>query len=152
MMWIREAGEPDLEAVLALLRQDAIRRFEEPARVSENQRAAFREITASPHQQILVGEVDGWIVATCQVAWLRRLIYDGSLICNVESVRVSDEHRGKGLGAELMAYVRAEARWRDCARVELTTNRRRDRAQRFYERLGYVPSHVGMKLYLKEDP
>jgi GNAT superfamily N-acetyltransferase len=50
-----------------------------------------------------------------------------------------------------MAYVCAEARRRRCARIELTTNRRRERAQRFYERLGFRPSHVGMKLYLQES-
>jgi GNAT superfamily N-acetyltransferase len=151
MMRIREAGEADLETVLALLRQDAIREINEPVEITEGQRAALREIIAAPHQQVLVGEIDGVVVATCQVAYLRRLIYDGSLICNVESVRVSADARGKGLGAELMEYVCAEARRRRCARIELTTNRRRDRARRFYERLGFVPSHVGMKLYLKES-
>jgi GNAT superfamily N-acetyltransferase len=150
MMRIRDAGEADLAAVLALLRQDAIREVDEPIEISEGQRAALREIIAARHQQVLVGEIEGVIVATCQVAWLRRLIYDGSMICNVESVRVSGEARGKGLGAELMEYVCAEARRRRCARIELTTNRRRGRAVRFYERLGFVPSHVGMKLYLKE--
>ena len=50
-----------------------------------------------------------------------------------------------------MEYVRAEAERRRCARIELTTNRRRDRARTFYERLGFVPSHIGMKLYLKES-
>jgi GNAT superfamily N-acetyltransferase len=151
MMRIREAGEADLETVLALLRQDAIREINEPVEITEGQRAALREIIAAPHQHVLVGEIDGIVVATCQVAYLRRLIYDGSLICNVESVRVSADARGKGLGAELMEYVCAEARRRRCARIELTTNRRRDRARRFYERLGFVPSHVGMKLYLKES-
>jgi GNAT superfamily N-acetyltransferase len=151
MMRIREAGEADLETVLALLRQDAIREINEPVEITEGQRAALREIIAAPHQQVLVGEIDGVVVATCQVAYLRRLIYDGSLICNVESVRVSADARGRGLGAELMEYVCAEARRRRCARIELTTNRRRDRARRFYERLGFVPSHVGMKLYLKES-
>jgi GNAT superfamily N-acetyltransferase len=58
--------------------------------------------------------------------------------------------RGRGLGAELMAYVCDEARRRRCGRIELTTNRKRDRAQRFYERMGFVPSHVGMKLPLRE--
>jgi GNAT superfamily N-acetyltransferase len=149
-MRVREAEEGDLAAVLALLGEDAIREMEEPAEITEGQRAALRDIIARPHQQVLVGDVDGEVVATCQVAWLRRLIYDGALICQVESVRVSSRVRGRGLGAELMAYLCAEARRRRCARVELTTNRRRDRAQRFYERLGFVPSHVGMKLYLKE--
>ncbi len=150
MMRIRDAGEADLAAVLALLRQDAIREVDEPIEITEGQRAALRDIIAAPHQQVLIGEIDGVIVATCQVAWLRRLIYDGSMVCNVESVRVSADARGQGLGAELMEYVRAEADRRRCARIELTTNRSRGRARRFYERLGFVPSHVGMKLYLRE--
>jgi GNAT superfamily N-acetyltransferase len=150
MMRVREAEERDLEAVLALLREDAIREVAEPTQVTDGQRAALREIIDLPHQQVLVGEVEGEVVATCQVAWLRRLIYDGGLVCQVESVRVSSAMRGEGLGAELMAYVCEEARRRRCARIELTTNRRRDRAQRFYERMGFVPSHVGMKLPLRE--
>ena len=148
-MRIREATEGDLAAVLTLLREDAIREVEEPAEITDGQRAALRDIIAMPHQQVLVGEVAGELVATCQVAWLRRLFYDGALVCLVESVRVSSRVRSQGLGAELMEYVCAEARRRRCARVELTTNRRRDRAQRFYERLGFRPSHVGMKLYLQ---
>ena len=148
-MRIREATEGDLAAVLTLLREDAIREVEEPAEITDGQRAALRDIIAMPHQQVLVGEVTGELVATCQVAWLRRLFYDGALVCLVESVRVSSRVRSQGLGAELMECVCAEARRRRCARVELTTNRRRDRAQRFYERLGFRPSHVGMKLYLQ---
>lgn len=151
MMRIREAEEADLAAVLTLLHEDVIREVDEPAEVTDGQRSAFREIVALAHQQVLVGEVDGVIVATCQIAWLRRLMYDGGLVCQLESVRVASDVRGRGLGAELMAYVCAEARRRGCARVELTSNRRRDQARRFYERLGFVPSHVGMKLYLRED-
>jgi GNAT superfamily N-acetyltransferase len=150
MMRVREAAESDLAAVLALLDQDAIREIDEPTDITAGQRAALREIIGMPHQQVLVGEVGGEIVATCQLAWLRRLIYDGGLICQVESVRVASQRRGQGLGADLMAYVRAEAHRRGCARIELTTNRQRERARQFYERLGYVPSHVGMKLYLAE--
>ena len=73
MIHIREATELDLPAVLGLLREDAIREVEEPAEVTEGQRAALRDIIARPDQQVLVGEVAGELVATCQVAWLRRL-------------------------------------------------------------------------------
>ncbi|HEU0288894.1 MAG TPA: GNAT family N-acetyltransferase [Nocardioidaceae bacterium] len=152
MIHIREATELDLPAVLGLLREDAIREVEEPAEVTEGQRAALCDIIARPDQQVLVGEVAGELVATCQVAWLRRLFYDGAMVCLVESVRVSSGVRGQGHGAELMEYVCAEARRRRCARIELTTNRRRQRARRFYERLGFRPSHVGMKLYLQQAP
>jgi|Tabmets5t2r1_1033131.scaffolds.fasta_scaffold07268_2 GNAT superfamily N-acetyltransferase len=150
MMRIRPAEERDLAAVLGLLAEDVIREVDEPAGVTERQRDALREIAASTHQDILVGEVAGVVVATCQVSWLRHLIYDGGLICQIESVRVSRSGRGRGYGTALMEYVCATARDRGCARVQLTTNAQRTAARRFYERLGFVPSHVGMKLYLEE--
>jgi GNAT superfamily N-acetyltransferase len=150
MIRIRPAAERDLEAILALLAEDVIREVEEPTVVTARQRAALREIVASSHQDVLVGEVDGTIVATCQVSWLRHLIYDGGLICQLESVRVAGSERGHGYGTALMEYVRRAARDRGCARIQLTTNARRDAARRFYERLGFVPSHVGMKRYLEE--
>jgi GNAT superfamily N-acetyltransferase len=88
------------------------------------------------------------VVATAQLSWLRRLTYVGGLFCVVESVRVRSDLRSRGYGADLMREVERIARERGAARIELTTNAHRERAHTFYERLGYVPSHVGMKLYL----
>ena len=89
------------------------------------------------------------IVATAHVTWIRTLSSDGGLYCQVESVRTASELRGQGIGARLMAAIEDEARLRGVARMQLTTNQSRHDAHRFYERLGYVPSHVGMKKYLR---
>jgi GNAT superfamily N-acetyltransferase len=145
---VRDARPGDLDAVIALLREDAIREVDEAEVPASAYAPAFVEILADDHHQLLVGEADGEVVATAQLSWLRRLTYVGGLFCVVESVRVRSDLRSRGYGADLMRAVERIARDRGAARIELTTNARRDRARTFYERLGYVPSHVGMKRYL----
>ncbi|MFP5253891.1 MAG: GNAT family N-acetyltransferase [Actinomycetes bacterium] len=147
-MVVRAARSEDLDAVVALLREDVIREVDESQVPTASYRAAFEEIRADAHQDLLVGEVDGEVVATAQVTWVRHLTYVGGLMCQLESVRVRSDARGEGLGRQLVEHVVAEARARGAARVELTTNARRTRAQEFYRSLGFVASHVGMKLYL----
>ncbi|MGA9747010.1 MAG: GNAT family N-acetyltransferase [Nocardioides sp.] len=147
-MAVREARADDLAAVIGLLREDAIREIDETAVPVAAYADAFAEILADAHQQLLVGEVDGELVATAQLSWLRRLSYVGGLMCVVESVRVRSDRRGAGLGRALMLHVETLAVRRGAARVELTTNAARPRARSFYEGLGYRASHVGMKRYL----
>jgi GNAT superfamily N-acetyltransferase len=147
-MLVRPARSEDLEAVVDLLREDVIREVDESQEPVSSYRAAFEEIRADAHQDLLVGEVEGEVVATAQVTWVRHLTYVGGLMCQLESVRVRSDRRGEGLGRRLVEHVVAEARARGAARVELTTNARRERAQAFYRSLGFTASHVGMKLYL----
>lgn len=149
-MRVREAGSDDLEAVVALLREDVIREIDESEVPASAYAPAFAEILGDAHQQLLVGELDGEVVATAQLTWVRHLTYVGGLMCSLESVRVRSDLRGKGLGGELIRHIVGLARDRGAARVELTTNARRTRAREFYEDLGFVPSHIGMKLYLGE--
>jgi ribosomal protein S18 acetylase RimI-like enzyme len=147
-MIIRDARPEDLEAVVALLHEDVIREIDESEVPASAYAAAFAEICADAHQDLLVGEVDGEVVATAQLTWVRHLTYVGGLMCTIESVRVRSDLRGRGLGHELMQHVLDQARSRGAARVELTTNAQRTRAQEFYRGLGFVASHVGMKYYL----
>ena len=147
-MIIREAVRSDLGAVIALLHEDVIREIDESQVDPSAYAEAFEEITADNHQLLLVGEVDGEVVATGQLTWVRHLTYVGGLMCVVESVRVRSDLRGRGLGRELMEHVVSLARERGAARVELSTNAGRVRAQQFYAGLGFVASHVGMKYYL----
>ena len=147
-MIVREAVAADLDAIVALQREDVIREVHEDDVPPAECRAAFDEITADAHQQLLVGELDGDVVATAQVTWIRRLTYVGGEMGVVESVRVRADLRGRGLGERLMRHVVHLAAARGAVRVELTTNAQREAARRFYERLGFVGSHVGMKLYL----
>ena len=146
-MIIREAMRDDLPAIIELLHEDVIREVDESAVAATAYGDAFDEITSDAHQQLLVGEVDGEVVATAQLTWVRHLTYVGGLMCVVESVRVRSDLRGRGLGRELMEHVIALGN-RGAARVELTTNAQRLRARQFYADLGFVASHVGMKYYL----
>jgi GNAT superfamily N-acetyltransferase len=148
---VREAARADLASIVALLREDVIREVDESEVSAEAYAPAFDEITADAHQQLLVGEADGEVVATAQLTWVRHLTYVGGLMCQVESVRVRSDLRGRGHGRRLMDHVIDLARARGAVRVELTTNARRLRAQEFYKGLGFVASHVGMKLYLGEE-
>ena len=148
-MIVREARPGELEAVLALLREDVIRERPEPSEVTARQRAAFAELLADPGELLMVGELGGALVATAQVSWLRHLMYDGGLVCQLESVRVAASHRGGGLGQRLVATIIELAKQRGCARLQLSTNAARTDARRFYRRLGFVESHIGMKLTLE---
>ncbi|MGW5364508.1 GNAT family N-acetyltransferase [Actinopolymorpha pittospori] len=154
-MVIREAARADLAAVVAMIAADAIREVAEDVgqdgEVAAPYVAAFEEITVNPNVLLLVGELDGAIVATCQLTFVRHLTYHGGLIAEVESVRTVPELRGQGIGTALMGWVAEEARRRGAVRVQLTSNRARVDAHRFYERLGFVASHVGMKLYLGNE-
>ena len=146
---VREATADDLDAILALMVQDARSPTTPTSAVATpRQRAALDELVADPAHQVLVGELEGTVVATAHVSWLRMLSADGGLYCQVENVRTDETHRGRGLGGQLMDWIESAARDRGAARIQLTTNRSRLDAHRFYERLGYEPSHLGMKKYL----
>ena len=148
---VREARPDDLDAVVGLLREDVIREVDESQVPASAYADAFAEILGDAHQQLLVGEVDGEVVATAQLTWVRHLTYVGGLMCGVESVRVRSDRRGQGLGTRLVEHILDLARERGAARVELTTNARRVRARAFYAELGFVASHIGMKYYLGGD-
>jgi GNAT superfamily N-acetyltransferase len=95
-----------------------------------------------------VAELDGRVVGTFMLTCIRHLLRQGSLIAQIEAVRVDAPMRGRGLGAEMMRWAIEEARRRGCSRVQLTTNNVRKDAHRFYERLGFRATHLGMKLPL----
>ncbi|MBB0232491.1 GNAT family N-acetyltransferase [Streptomyces calidiresistens] len=113
-------------------------------------RRAFERIAADPAQFLLVAErtADGTVVGTLQLTVIPGLSRCGSDRALIEAVRVHASERGTGLGTRLMEWAIAEARRRGCAMVQLTSDAGREDAHRFYERMGFVPSHVGFKLPL----
>ncbi|MBC7596889.1 MAG: GNAT family N-acetyltransferase [Kineosporiaceae bacterium] len=145
---IRLATVDDLQVLLDLTAEDAMRAFVEPTTPTDNQRAALTELITDPAHDLLVGEIDGRIVTTAHLSWLRVLMYDGGLMCQIESVRTATGMRGQGIGNQLMTHIEAEARRRGAARLQLTSNKKRLRAHEFYQRLGFTPSHTGMKKIL----
>jgi ribosomal protein S18 acetylase RimI-like enzyme len=148
---VREARRADLPAIVALLADDFLGRQREQSAgpVHENYEAAFRAIDDDPNNQLLVGVMAGAVVATLQLTFTPSLSYQGSWRATIESVRTASALRGRGIGAALMAAAIERARERGCALVQLSTNKARSDARRFYERLGFVATHEGMKLRLQ---
>jgi GNAT superfamily N-acetyltransferase len=113
-------------------------------------RAALDEITADPTATVLVAEEDGVVVGMCQVITFRHLQQTGGRCAEIESMHVDGRNRGHGIGTILLAAAIEWARAQGCYRVQLTSNKARTDAHRFYLRNGFEASHEGFKLYLDD--
>ena len=148
---LREATREDLPAIVRMLADDPLgakrHRLEHP--LPQAYYAAFDAIAASPGNRLCVAEIDGEIVGTMQLTFIPGLDYLGAERMLIEAVRVAAERRNSGIGKAMITEAIEIARRRGCQRVELTSSASRKDAHRFYERLGFTASHVGMKLMLK---
>lgn len=145
-MRMRRAVAEDVPAIVELLADDGLGRGRESVADLTPYRRAFEVLNDDPAQLLAVAEIDGVIVGTLQLTVIPGLAQRGRTRGLVEAVRIGSGHRGRGLGAEMMRWVIEEARSRGCSLVQLTSNASRGDAHRFYERLGFTPSHVGFKL------
>ncbi|HWA39651.1 MAG TPA: GNAT family N-acetyltransferase [Burkholderiales bacterium] len=149
-MKIRRAARSDVPALVALLADDVLgaqrERNEDP--VPRCYYEAFDAIAADANHELLVAEVEGRIVATLQLTFLPGLSRQGLWRAQIEGVRVSSRERGRRIGELLVRHAIERAREEGCGLVQLTSDKRRKDAVRFYERLGFVASHEGMKLAL----
>lgn len=145
---LRRAVKGDLPAILRLLADDQLGAARENAADLALYEAAFDAIDADPAHLLVVGELAGEVVATFQLSYLPGLSRKGSWRSQIEAVRVSRDLRGQGVGALMIQWAIDQARERGCTLVQLTTDKSRAAAHRFYERLGFVASHEGMKLTL----
>ncbi len=144
---LRRAAADDVPAIVALLTDDVLGAGREGTDLAPYE-AAFAAVDADPAHLLVVADDGGTVVGTLQLSFLPGLSRGGALRAQVEGVRVAAAARGRGLGEAMLRWCADEARRRGAALVQLTTDRRRPDAHRFYERLGYVASHVGMKLEL----
>lgn len=144
---MRAAEAADLPAILRLLADDPLGKNRETA-VDAPYQAAFAAIAADPNQEVVVAELDGRVVGCFQLSFIPGLSRRGAWRAQIESVRIDSALRGRGAGQAMMDWAIARARARGCALVQLTTDKRRPDAHRFYARLGFVASHEGMKLEL----
>ncbi|MFE1410879.1 GNAT family N-acetyltransferase [Streptomyces sp. NPDC085524] len=159
-MIFREATRQDLPAVLALLADED--EVVDPASVVVDgaSERAFASIAADARNEMLVltdgpdgtDAPDAVVLGCLQLTYIPGLGQGGRERALVEAVRVRADRRGEGLGAELMRLAVVRARERGCGLVQLTSNKRRTAAHRFYERLGFARSHEGFKLSLAERP
>jgi GNAT superfamily N-acetyltransferase len=147
---IRPAEEADLPHVLELIELGRVPGA--PSRETPGGLAPYRcalHDIESGDGAVLVAELGGGVVGLCQLIVFRHLQARGGLCAEIESVHVHPGHRGRGIGSALVREAVERARVRGCYRVQLTSNAGRRDAHRFYERLGFRPSHVGFKLLLQ---
>jgi GNAT superfamily N-acetyltransferase len=144
---IRPATRADVPAIVAMLADDELgagrERPGDPVYDS-----AFDAVAADPNQLLVVADVAGEPVGTLQLTFIPGLSRLGAVRAQIEAVRIRSDQRGSGLGGQLIGWAIEAARQRGCALVQLTTDASRADAHRFYERLGFRASHVGMKLTL----
>jgi ribosomal protein S18 acetylase RimI-like enzyme len=146
---LRPARRDDVFAIVAMLADDPLgsgrERIENP--LPESYYAAFEAMQRTPQIKMVVAEDrDGRVVGCLQLAVLPGLSSQGASRGLIEDVRVASDCRSRGIGEQLVRWAIAEARAQGCRLIELFTHQSRVDAQRFYVRLGFQPSHVGMTM------
>ena len=150
-MQLRTATHDDLVDIVRMLADDPLgakrERFELP--LPESYERAFRAIDDDPNQELTVAEANGKVIGVLQITFIPYLTYQGGWRALVEGVRVDSSQRGKGIGRRLFEHAIERAKARHCHLVQLTTDKARPEALRFYESLGFRASHEGMKLHFE---
>lgn len=146
----RRARPDDLPSIIALLADDELGAAREITTDPPHPRyvSAFEAIASDPNQILLVAEFEGAIAGCLQVSIIPGLSRAGMTRGQIESVRIARSRRGSGLGRDMISHAVDICRGRGCELVQLTTDATRKDAHRFYESLGFTPSHIGMKLGL----
>ncbi len=152
---IRYAVVSDLPGIVRMLADDDLgarrERFSDP--LPDSYLRAFQAIEQDRNNELVVAEgLDGTPIAVMQMTFTPYITHQGGWCAAIEGVRVDNRMRGKGLGRFLFGWAIARAQERGCHLVQLTTDKQRLKAKRFYESLGFVASHEGMKLKLSSSP
>lgn len=147
---IRAARSSDLPAIIALLADDRLGKLRDDASLPlrPEYSAAFQAIEADPNHLLIVAVSEAHVIGTLQLCFLPGLARRGAWRGQIEAVRIAADRRNAGLGRQMLDWAIAQCRLRGCAVVQLTTDKSRVDAHRFYERLGFKASHEGYKLVL----
>jgi len=150
-IYFRRAARADLPEIVRMLADDGLgsQREQYKLPLPAVYLAAFEQINANSFHELIVAELDGRVVGTLHLIFIPSLSYQGGLRAQVESVRVDESLRNQGIGAKMMKWAIERARQRGAHILQLTTHNSRLNAHRFYERLGFKGTHLGMKISLK---
>ncbi|MDQ0404960.1 GNAT family N-acetyltransferase [Streptomyces sp. NBC_01723] len=145
---IRRTTAADIPAVVAMLADDPLGAQRESPDDLDPYLAALERLDADPNQHVVVAVRDSRVVGTLQLTVVPGLSRRGATRSIIEGVRIHADERGSGLGTQLIEWAIDESRRQGCQLVQLTSDRTRTDAHRFYERLGFSSSHTGFKLQL----
>ena len=150
MLSFRRATSTDLPFIIGLIDADSVTPSGED--VANANSAAYEDalaiVSADPNQLLLMAERNGERIGTFQLTFIPGVGRQGMWRCLVEAVHVAPEHRNKGYGRQMIAHAIEVCRDRGCGMLQLTSNKGRVDAHRFYRSLGFQQSHEGFKLYL----
>ena len=148
---LREARREDVALIVAMLADDRLGAAREVTSepLLGSYYDAFAALARDPNNRLLIAECRGEIVGTLQITFIVGLSRRGARRALIEAVRVAAPQRGKGIGEQIIRAAIDIARHKGCTIVQLTTDKSRTDAHRFYERLGFSASHEGMKLMLE---
>ena len=145
---IRRATAADVAAIVGMIADDQLGATRESLADLTPYLQAFERIDADPNQLLVVAERNDEVIGTLQLTIVPGLSRKGSSRGLIEAVRVAAPARGAGLGTTLIEWAIEESRARGCSLVQLTSDKSRTAAHRFYDRLGFTNSHEGFKLKL----
>ncbi|MGR3766181.1 GNAT family N-acetyltransferase [Rossellomorea sp. NS-SX7] len=146
----RMAGKEDLDAIVKMLADDVLGKVREQYTnpLPEGYLKAFQAIDADPNNELVVACRENDIIGVMQITFTPYLTHQGSWRATIEGVRTSSSVRGQGVGTQMINWAIERAKELGCSLVQLTTDKQRDDALRFYQKLGFNATHEGMKIKL----
>lgn len=150
-MKFRKAVREDVPAIIEMIVDDDLGKLRENLQdpLPKEYYRAFESIDSNEDQELIVVEHEGKIIGTMQLTFLQYLTYQGGIRAQIEAVRIHRSQRGKGLGETFLQWAIDHAKERGVHLMQLTTDKKRPEALKFYEKLGFKASHEGMKLHFK---
>lgn len=150
MVIFRNAEESDLPDIIALLSEDFIARSREDnsAEALKLYQDSFNQIKRQEGNQVIVGESNNTIVAVLQLTFIPCLARMGAKRAQIEGVRVHKDYQKQGIGTKIFNHAIELSKKENCTLIQLTTDNQRLDAYQFYKKLGFIDSHIGMKLHL----
>jgi GNAT superfamily N-acetyltransferase len=148
-MTIRKAKKVDINEIVQMLANDPLGASREDVLHREKYEKAFDIIDADKNQSLMIVEDEnGKMIGTFQMTFIQYLTHQGSMRVQVESVRVREDLRGKGIGENIFQWIIDHAKERGAHLLQLTSDKKRPDAIRFYRKLGFIDSHEGLKMAL----
>jgi len=150
-MKIRQANRKDVSAIVEMIANDKLGQLREDYQIPlpEKYYDALENITSDVNQELVVMESKtGQVIGTLQLSFIQYLTYQGGIRAQIEAVRIHEDFRSKGIGQQLFEWAIQRAKEKGAHVVQLTTDKKRPEALKFYKKLGFKASHEGMKLHL----
>ncbi|MBO0331836.1 GNAT family N-acetyltransferase [Muricauda sp. CAU 1631] len=152
-MKFRRATQKDVLAIVEMIADDALGKTRENFQIPlpEEYYTAFENINKDTNQELIMVENDNSeIIGTLQLSFIQYLTYRGGIRAQIEAVRIHKNQRGSGMGTKMFEWAIERAKERGAHLLQLTTDKKRPDAIRFYENLGFRASHQGMKIHFQQ--